>query len=749
MKKDFGGKWFSGLHRFRWLIGICFAIAVVFGGMKGGELPDKLNGGGWDVPGSESLMAKELVAEGFVGRGDSALTLITRDSENAVDSDVYNRKLGELQEYIQELSEVQTVYTVLDAPDSVRPSMIGKDPGTSIGFVGLAIDEGQAINRLPKMQKQFIEKAEEVGLEAYLVGVPAFWGDVAEYSQKSLMRAELIVLPLLFVVLLIIFRSFASTITALVTTVVSIVSSMGLIYVAAHYFDVSVFVTNAVVMLGLGVGIDYSLIMIHRFKLELVKSEGGKKQAIIHTLKTSGHTVLFSGITIIAAMSALFIVDLAAIRSIAFGAALVVFMAILTNLVLLPVILYMLGDRIHAWKVPFIRETKENLDSKWYRWTHFVMKRPFLFLAVSLLLLIVLALPAKGLETFTPDSRILPAESTVKQGVDLVEETFGIGTTSPLSIVIHSEAGQTLDQQDLEYTARLTKEIQELDGSMRVLSPFSIEPEMNVAALHSMLDKWEELPAEIKLILNRFINEERNTFVIDVDTQSYAASDVSMERVRTIKEAISHATPADHLQVFIGGQTMEGHEANEEIDKNLLPMLGIMLAIVYVILLMTFRSIWLPLKAILMNLLSIGATFGILVFVIGEGHGAALFSIEANGYIQNFVPILMLALLFGLSTDYEVFLLNRIKEEYKKTKNNDESVAVGLNATGPLISGAALLMIAVFSGFALSGMLPIQTLGLGMAVAILIDATIIRFILVPVSMKLLGNLNWWFPFRSK
>ncbi|WP_428910797.1 MMPL family transporter [Niallia sp. Krafla_26] len=745
----FGEKWISFLYKSRWFIILFFLLMVLVGGSVGGKLPALLSGGGWEVDGGESKSARELTSEGFVGRGSTSLTLIVQDEEYKVGSEKYRHQLKELVDYIKNQDEIETVYSWIEAPKEVRGTMKGNDHYTTVGFVGLKMDEGKAVNILPEIQERIMEKGEEIGITAYLIGAPAFWGDVAVYSQKGLAQAELLVLPLIFMVLLVIFRSFVSTIAALLVTIVSVASSMGIIYFTAQEFELSVFVNNAVIMLGLGVGIDYSLIMIHRFKLELLK-RANKKEAVVQTMKTAGHTVLFSGITIMAAMAALFIVELSAIKSIAFGAILVVFMAVLTSMTLLPVVLLLLGDRINALKVPFIRQPREEVDSRWYKWTHAVMKRPVISIILVVGVLLLLALPAKDLATFTPDERVLPSESPVRQGIQIMEDSFGVGATNSISVVIHAEDGNILETEDLEYISNLTQEFQQLDHLTNVYSLLDVFQNQNSEEIRRILSMGlDKLPEEHQLVIHRYVNEAKDTTIIDVGTSVYAASDESLAMVNKIKDdMIKNSNPPEGVKVYVGGQTLEGHEANTVIENSIIPVLLVMLMMIYIILFITFKSVFLPLKAILMNLLSVGATYGVLVFVVAQGNGAQLLNIEANGYIQNFVPVLLLALLFGLSTDYEVFVLNRVKEEYLNGKNNTESVAIGLSATAPLISGAALLMISVFGGFALSGILPIQTLGFGMAVAIFIDATIVRFILVPASMKLLGDLNWWLPFRK-
>ena len=253
-------------------------------------------------------------------------------------------------------------------------------------------------------------------------------------------------------------------------------------------------------------------------------------------------------------------------------------------------------------------------------------------------------------------------------------------------------------------------------------------------------------PHGLEPMIDRFVSQDRKTAVLDVTFATGGASQESQDLIEKIKKSIiPQSEPPQELSFVLGGDTAASIDMNDAVYAGLLPALFIMLGLIYVILVITFRSIILPLKAIIMNLISVGATFGIVTWVFASGHGIEIFNATANGYISNFIPILMLALLFGLSTDYEVFLISRVKEHYDETGNNEESVVVGIQTTGPLISGAAILMIAVFTGFAFSSMLPIQTLGFGMAVAILLDATVVRLIIVPAAMKLLGRWNWWFP----
>lgn len=746
---NFLERWGGKLYKIRWLIICIWLVIISIGIFFGSQLTSILSGGGWDVNGSEPLKAKNLMAKGFIGRGSSSLVLVVRDPQSEAGTPKYNEKLMILTNYLKNEKDVESIYTWIDAPNEVKQEMIGRDKHTSLGFVGLKIDENHAINILPSLHKRLIDKAKSINVEAYLEGAPSFWGDVEEYSNEGLEKVEIVLLPLVLIVLLFLFRSIISALTPLIVTIVSVIVSMGIIYFVASKVELSLFVTNAVTMLGLGLGIDYSLFMVSRFKDELKKHED-KQRAIKTALATSGHTVFFSGITVILAMSVLYIVPLPAIRSISIGAVIVVFVSVLSSLSLLPAILSVLGNNINKGKVPFINSEKSKKKTKWYKISQTIMRRPVLFLIIGVVVLLIFAFPALKLKTFTPDITILPDDSPVKKGYYILRESFGEGSTGPILVVIHSENGNITTEENLNFIQRLTDNLNKIKDVGKVYSLHDIFRGIDSKEVSKLLNKnYSDMTKEQKLLVNRFVNSPKDTAVIDIDPPSTSASEHSKNLVNLIRNKVvqDEKLPAG-VSVSIGGLPAEGIETNKIIQDNLILVLVMVMVICYVSMLIAFKSVFLPLKALILNLLSVGASYGILVFVFAQGNGAKFFNVTANGCIQDFVPLMLLCLLFSLSTDYEVFILNRVKEEYERTKDNEKSVSIAIASTAPLISGAALLIVTVFGGFAFSNMLPIQTLGFGAAVAVAIDATMVRFVLVPVTMKLLGKWNWWTPGKK-
>lgn len=734
------------IFKFRWLMITAWICIIIIAGIFAGQLTPLLSGGGWTVEDSGSLKTNELLSKSFTGRSDTSLTVVIKDNNNSVDSSKYEDNLNLTLDKIENNKElnVDSIYSYLNAPIEAKDSLVGDD-NTTIAFVGFTEDEGYARNKLPNLQKELTNLSED-GLEVYFVGAASFWGEINILSQEGLLKAELITLPLILIILLLVFRSVISAVVPLIVSVVSIITTLGLMTFLAQQTELSIFVTNAATMLGLGVGIDYSLFIVNRFKEEIAK-HGDKKQALKVTMNTAGEAVFFSAITIIVCMSVLFLVDLGVIQSIAIGAIAVVSVTLLVSMTLLPTILYLLGTNINKGEIRLLSKIRFKPEF-WYNHAHKVMKRPVLYLVIGLIILGVMAIPVKDLKTFTPDARILPTDSETRTGYEIIQNEFGEGFTSPIFITIESKGEKLNETAQLNYISKISEEIIKLDDVETINSVATILNDANVEEMSQILKNWSSLPIEQQGLVNRYIDTNKEVAIIEVISETTAASNETRNLVSNIDAIIEKLKKPSQLSVYIGGETAEGIDSNNVIDKSFIKVLVVMLVLGYFILLFTFRSVLLPLKAILMNLISLGATYGILILVFQYGFGSDILNFTPENYVQNFVPILLLTLLFSLSTDYEVFLISRIKEEYSYSLDNEESVAKGIQATAPMISGAAILMIAVFGAFTLTSVLPIQQLGLGMAVAIALDATIVRLILVPVSMKLMSSWNWWLPGRE-
>ncbi|MEU3465702.1 MMPL family transporter [Streptomyces sp. NPDC006733] len=747
----------QALHRFRGPLLVLWLVALAAAAVAALPLADRLSGGGWYVPGSDSLRAVRSTQSGFADRGAGNLTLVVTDERNLAGSAEFDRRTSRVMREVTGDGRLRTTgsYGWLTLSGAAREEFVGKDHRTAVTMVGSALDDGTARRVLPDVQRDLDHRYAPEGLRVSMVSAGTFWGEINKLSAEGLQRAELVTFPLVLLILLLLYRGVVAAVVSFVVPVTAIVLTFGVMSVLAAHLELSIFAQNAATMIGLGVGVDYSLFLISRYADELTAGRD-RATALAITLRTSGRTVLFSGLIVVLAMSSLFLVDLNVLRSIALGIVLVVAFATLASVVVLPAVLHLVGDRILRGRLPARRRAagahrppSTGRGDRWGRVARQIMRRPVLFLTVASAALLALAVPSLDLRTFTPDARIAPTSSPVRQGFDTVRAQFGPGTASPHQVVVTSRSELSVPPGAREVAA-LQERLVRLPHVTAVRSPLdvlrAVSPGRPLAALEPAA--FARLPADARRTVDHYLSADRRTMVLEVIGDDYASSDRSRALLDSLR-AVAAGLSTPGLHAVVGGETAEGVDANTAIGDALPEVVAVMLAVLYLMLLVTFRSLLLPVKAIAINVLSLGATYGVLVLVFQRGLGSALFGFARSDHLQNFVPILLLAILFSLSTDYEVFLLRRIREEYDAGADSTAAVAAGMARTAPLISGAALLMVAVFGAFALTGIMPIQQLGLGLAVAIALDATVIRLVVVPAAMRLMGRWNWWLPGRGQ
>lgn len=757
-------RWVAGLRRWRWPVIAAWLLLLALAGAGALGLADRLSGGGWYAADSDSAQAIEATRSGFVGRGEVTITLVIRDDEHTAGQPAFASRVGEAYRHVVDLPElhVASAYGWGSVEEANRAPFVGTDDRTAVTTLGLDLTDGDARRELPHIQAEIDQVYADRGLLVALVGPASVWGEINVLSEHGLIRAELLALPLLVVIMLAIYRGWLAAGLSLLVAVTSVVWTLGLLSVLTRFTELSVFVQNAATMLGLGVAVDYSLFLIARYREQRAAGQDGPG-ALTAALHTAGHTVLGSGLTVVLAMSTLFLIDLPVIRSLALGAVVVVSVALVVNLVVLPAFLLVAGHRIlgdRPWPLrprrpaPVPRRALVEEGSGparrfgWQSWARQVMRRPVVALLLGLAAMAALAAPATQLATFTPDARIVPTGTTVRTGWEAIRDGFGDGAASPMNLVVRSERPLT-DLPARQQRAVLDSLVTDVGNLADVDSVTSATTVLSDAGLRRPLtalqpDNRDQLPADLADAVGHFLSADGRTLVVQVvpdDTAASPATLTLLDRVRA--EAAAIDVPG--VTAVVGGETAEGVDGNAAIRAGLPLVAGTMLVVIYVLLLLIFRSVFLPLKAIALNVASVAATYGVVVAVFQHGWGAQLLGFEPTGQVTNFVPVLLLTLLFSLSTDYEVFLLSRVREEWRAGHDNTTAVARGLELTAPLISGAAVLMITVFSAFALASVLPVQELGLGMAFAIAIDATLVRLVLVPASMRLMGRWNWWFP----
>ena len=553
------------------------------------------------------------------------------------------------------------------------------------------------------------------GFDIAVAGEAATGEDFRKVAKRDLIQGESIGVGIAIVILLLVFRAVGSTWIPIILAAMGIAIATGTVALIGQFYNnIPFFVTNFITMIGLAVGIDYALFIVARYKEE--RSKGlAVEEAIARSGATANRAVFFSGMIVVIALVGMLIVPTTIFFGMALGAILVVLVTVLASLTFLPALLRLLGDKVYAWKIPVLQIRYFNSDISlggFWNWvTMGVLKRPVIHLVGVAAVLVALAIPYFDINLGFNGVETLPDDFRSKGAFTYLQEEFpeALGTLSSIDIVVDGEASS---QQVRDGMDALTKSIDSIPA-LGDAQPYVVSEDGEVGLLQIPL----------------------------------AVSGDSREANDAVEELRERLIPMSGLPegVLIGGATAINVAFFDLVSMWTPIVIGIVLALSFVLLLFVFRSILVPVKAILMNLLSVGAAYGLVVLVFQKGFGADLFGFTQVQFVEAWVPLFLFTILFGLSMDYEVFLLSRIRERFDQTGKNDESIAFGLRSTSAIITGAALIMVAVFMGFAVGDLATFQQFGFGLAMAILVDATIIRSVLVPATMKLLGDRNWYLP----
>jgi RND superfamily putative drug exporter len=537
-------------------------------------------------------------------------------------------------------------------------------------------------------------------------------------AEEDLQQAEFLGIPAALIILIIVFGALVAAGVPIILSIISIMVSLGITAAISQFTDLSFFITNMISMIGLAVGIDYALFIVERYRQE--RANGYDKIGAIEVAgATASKAVLFSGITVVLALAGLFMMPTSIFRSLGLGAMLVVIVAVLAMLTLIPAVLSLLGDRID-WprrrNYALLSKNKPATDelglSKgfWARITHVVMDHPVASVVLSVTFLVLCAVPFSNLNTGFAGAATLPP-SDPRTAYEILARDFSVGRLSPVEIVIDAPRSPELDAEIATFQTDLNN------------SGLYVNDSFNVA--------WNEASDAAHITVN-----------MNLDGNSPAAQD-EIDRLRDT--VVPSAFGSNQDDVFITGDTAINTDFINMVDEWTPIVFAFVLGLSFLLLMVAFRSIVVPISAIILNLLSVGAAYGLMVLVFQDGYLHNLLGFQKTPTIEAWIPIFLFCVLFGLSMDYHVFLLSRIREHYDLTKRNRESVAVGLQSTARIITGAALIMVAVFIGFSSGNLVMLQQMGFGLAVAVFIDATIVRTILVPSIMAILGDRNWYLP----
>lgn len=712
--------------RYRWLVIGVWVVIFALGAIFAPKVSSILKGGAYGEARTEATVGAEILQRNL-GFAPSSLTVVFSSDALTVDDPRFVAAMKEFLDNLQREEEVRDIST-----SATNPAMVSPDKHATYAIVNIKEGENQASDLYLRLKDKLPTSGE---VKIAITGVSAIYPDIVEVSEKDLRRAETYSLPLVLVALLIVFGSLIAAGAPLIVGAASVAVTLAVIYFLGHYTDMSVFVMNMASMLGLGIAIDYSLFMVSRFREEL--REHDVESSVVSTVATAGKAIFFSGATTFVGLMGLVAFKFSILRSLGIGGALVVAISVLAALTFLPAAMGVVGHRINA--LSFLR--RKTKGGFWHNVASRVMKYPIIIMVLTIGFLLILGLPFLNVELGEPDATMLPKYTPSRQGYDILKEKWGVGEISPITIAVRTQ-GSVFQPENISALYDFTRRIAADPRVSRVESLVNLDPSLSKVQYQTLYvhpEVMSYLPySQLQEVIKKLARE--NTTLVRVVTPHSSVSGEAKGVVKMIRDL----KPAG-LEVYVTGLTAGIVDITGELYRDFLWILLIIVGAIYFALLILFRSVILPLKAVLMNGLSILASYGALVFIFQEGHFSGLLNFTPQESVEASLPILMFCILFGLSMDYEVFLLSRVKEVYDSGESNTSSVAIGLERTGGIITSAALIMVLVSASFAMADIVIIKALGLGIAIAIFLDATIVRALLVPATMRVLGDWNWWAP----
>jgi putative drug exporter of the RND superfamily len=696
-------RWTRFVLRFRWPILVGWLVVLLAGGFAFTRLSSLLSNE-FSVPGTDSEKARTILERHFGDRSDGAFTVVFR-LRDGVDRAAYVRLQGDLD---------RAARTV---PDSTPRRLLPAGRQIVYGDVVSTLSIAKAKGYTDDLYRALPHGG---GVQSYVTGQAAIQHDLDPIFSQDLRKGELIALPIAVLVLLAVFGLSVAVTMPFIFAACTVMATLGGVYVYAHFLTTATYVTNLVFLIGLGIAIDYSLLVIYRFREELRRRDD-VEAAIVRTMQTAGRAVLFSGATVAIGLALLLFIPLPFVRSIGVGGFLIPLASIAAAMTLQPALLSIYGRRgVARFPVLPKRFRRHEADTGfWHRLAGAIMRRPLAFLAGGAVLLVAAAIPVFGLQLTPGSASGIPQFPQSVRGFDVLKHSIGPGAISPTQVVVDSGRPGGVRAPDVQAAIgrlagriRADRETASLQVAPR--PPF-VEPS----------GRYEEL------------------IVAGRDEYGSEAAQSFVHRLRG--KLVPGAAFPSGVDVLAGGGPPQGVDFLDRAYRYFPWLVAAVLVLTYFLLMRAFRSVLLPLKAVILNLLSVAASYGMLVVVFKWGVGRSVLGLYEIGQIEGWIPIFLFAMLFGLSMDYEVFLVTRMREEWDNGRDNRDAVAYGLERTGRIVTAAAIVMVAAFSGFVAGRIVGLQEFGIGLAVAIFVDATLVRAVLVPSLMAIFGRYNWWLP----
>jgi putative drug exporter of the RND superfamily len=711
-------------------------VLFVLGGYGASHLGDLLTNR-FKVPGSDAERGLNLLKENFNERGDGAFTLVFQSRRPIVFAPAAAATGGRprLLRPAFRRKASRATSEAATAVQGARPGpVLYASPHVAYAQINTPLENEDAAKKTPDIRDA---TPAITGVTTYLSGFPAINHDTQKIYNEDLAKGETIAIPIALLVMAFMFGTLGGIAVPFAFAAVTIPSTLGAIWVVAHFMDMAIYVTNIVTLIGLAIAIDYSMLVVFRYREELEKHDSPHK-ALVETMKTAGRATLFSGAVVAVGLALLVFMPVPFMRSMGVGGLLVPLFSIAASATFLPALLAAMGTKVNRLRViprSILEHRASGRTGVWTRLARSIMRRPVLYLVVAGGLMIGLALPALGLHVTSGDNRGVPLTKESTKGFELLSNTLGPGALAPNQIVIETgRPGGAYAPATIAAENRLVAQLRR-------------DPEVKPSTILSPSELPLRTPAGRAIAeRNSLIDSSGQIAQVRVAGHGDSGTSEAQDLVHRIRDTYIPRARFGEAEVVLSGAPAFGVDFIETAYGAFPWLVVAVLILSYLLLLRAFRSVVLPLKAVLLNLLSVSATYGVLVLVFQKGLHSGL-GLEGTPQIEGWIPIFLFAMLFGLSMDYEVFLLSRIREEWDRRHDNEEAVAYGLEHTGRIITAAALIMIAAFSGFTAGSFVGLQEFGIGLSAAILLDATIVRAILVPALMKLLGDWNWYLPKR--
>src|SRR5215213_2889477 len=715
-------------YRWRWSILIVWGVALLLSLPVLPRVAGSLKVGGFSSPNTEAAQAREVL-ERELGFAPSTLLVIYQSDVLRADDPAFQAAIDRSLAGVRALPGVTGI--ILPTAD---PSLISADRHTAYAIAGLSAEPEEAQRLVPEFEAALAPQDE---VRISVTGAGASYRDIETASQRDLRRAEVVVFPIALIALLLVFGSVVAALMPLAIGGAGVALVLVSILVATRVTDLSIFVLNLATMLGLGLSVDYSLFVTSRYREELARNGGNVPLAVERTVATAGKAVFFSGATVLIGLMGLSLFEFMFLRSVGIAGVIVVAWSTVAALTLLPALLSVIGTRIDRFAIRHPRDDTAQ-GGFWVRLSLAVMARPVAVLIPTLALLLLLGSPFLRVNISSPDATILPPDLPSRQAFDMLAAEFDPGEISPCLIVLQSDSpGDIYTREQLgaiyDVGAWLARDPRVTRVQSIVPPTLPRDEAIGVALLQRGLNRLG-----IGTGAGRLASDNAAAIVAYTASLPNAAENKAL-----LAELRAMELPG--LTVLVDGGTAEIVDVVDLMYADFPKAIALVVGATYLVLLLLFRSVLLPLKAVLMNGLSILASYGALVWVFQEGNLGQFLGFTGLGFVEASLPVIMFCVLFGLSMDYEVFLLSRIREEWERSGNNTQAVAVGLQRSGRIITSAALLVVVVAGSFVTADVVLIKALGFGIALAVLLDATVVRALLVPSTMRLLGGWNWWLP----